>query len=247
MILHIASGATWRAATHDGTYRGANGGDPFIHCSTGRQVRGPWRTLFAETPDLVMLLIDETLLEAPVRYETAGAGEDAFPHIYGPIPVAAVVATQSIAPGMATALSLPAPMARLVAAAHGNSPQGVDEWRHLHYTVSTDRALVLPPHRGRGLGVWLVQCAVEHPELCGLRSWQLATRDAHVIYERLGWRAADPVRWMARGVTRSIFTVRLRRRRRSQSQPRRLKKISCVTIEIAITATQTPKAMGLPI
>jgi GNAT superfamily N-acetyltransferase len=61
--------------------------------------------------------------------------------------------------------------------------------------VVTDRAVfaylgdvfVLPEHRGRGLGAWLVECAVGHPELRGLRRWFLATADAHGIYERFGF------------------------------------------------------------
>jgi GNAT superfamily N-acetyltransferase len=59
---------------------------------------------------------------------------------------------------------------------------------------------VLPEHRGRGLGRWLVQCAVDQPELVGLRLWQLATRDAQGVYERFGWRSADPARTMARSM-----------------------------------------------
>jgi GNAT superfamily N-acetyltransferase len=46
---------------------------------------------------------------------------------------------------------------------------------------------VLPGHRGRGLGVWLVECVLAHPELQGLRKWHLATADAHALYERFGF------------------------------------------------------------
>ena len=46
---------------------------------------------------------------------------------------------------------------------------------------------VLPEHRGRGLGVWLVRCVLEHPELQGLRRWHLATADAHELYRRFGF------------------------------------------------------------
>src|SRR5215211_6219443 len=38
---------------------------------------------------------------------------------------------------------------------------------------------VLPAHRGTGLGTWLVETAVSHPDLRGLRRWTLATGDAH--------------------------------------------------------------------
>jgi GNAT superfamily N-acetyltransferase len=61
--------------------------------------------------------------------------------------------------------------------------------------VASDRAVfaylgdvfVLPEYRGRGLGVWLVQCVLEHPELQGLRRWYLATADAHELYRRFGF------------------------------------------------------------
>ncbi len=71
--------------------------------------------------------------------------------------------------------------------------------------VVTDRArfawladvFVLDAHRGRGLGVWLVETIVGHPELQGLK-FVLATADAHGLYERFGFEAADPARMMER-------------------------------------------------
>jgi GNAT superfamily N-acetyltransferase len=71
--------------------------------------------------------------------------------------------------------------------------------------VITDRArfgwladvFVLPAHRGRGLGVWLVETVLSHPDLSGLRLL-LATRDAHTLYERFGFSAADAQRIMER-------------------------------------------------
>ncbi|MBI5518665.1 MAG: GNAT family N-acetyltransferase [Desulfovibrio sp.] len=59
----------------------------------------------------------------------------------------------------------------------------------------TDRAtfayladvFVLPEHRGRGLGAWLVACVREHPDLQGLRRFLLATADAHGLYARFGF------------------------------------------------------------
>jgi GNAT superfamily N-acetyltransferase len=46
---------------------------------------------------------------------------------------------------------------------------------------------VLESHRGRGLGAWIVGCAMAHPDLGGLRVWRLATRDAHGLYRRFGF------------------------------------------------------------
>ena len=46
---------------------------------------------------------------------------------------------------------------------------------------------VLPEHRGAGLGKWLIECIVSHPELQGLRRWMLGTRDAHGLYRQFGF------------------------------------------------------------
>lgn len=56
---------------------------------------------------------------------------------------------------------------------------------------------ILESHQGRGLGKWLMRCVVDYPELAGLRRWMLATRDAHGLYEQVGFQAlAAPERFM---------------------------------------------------
>ena len=56
---------------------------------------------------------------------------------------------------------------------------------------------VLEEFRGRGLGVWLMECVMAHPELAGLRRWSLVTRDAHELYRKFGFRElAAPESWM---------------------------------------------------
>ncbi len=47
---------------------------------------------------------------------------------------------------------------------------------------------VLPEHRGRGLGRWLMQAVMSHPSLQGLRRFSLITRDAHRLYEEFGFK-----------------------------------------------------------
>jgi GNAT superfamily N-acetyltransferase len=72
--------------------------------------------------------------------------------------------------------------------------------------VVTDRAafawladvFVLPSHRGRGLGKWLVETVLAHPDLRGLRRFMLGTADAHSLYERYGFGPVDPARTMER-------------------------------------------------
>ena len=71
--------------------------------------------------------------------------------------------------------------------------------------VVTDRAtfawladvLIDPARRGQGIGVKLVETIRAHPELQGLRRWMLATRDAHGLYEKFGFRPLpEPERFM---------------------------------------------------
>lgn len=71
--------------------------------------------------------------------------------------------------------------------------------------VVTDRAtfawladvLIDPARQGRGLGVRLIEAVRAHPELQGLRRWLLATRDAHGLYEKFGFRPLpEPERFM---------------------------------------------------
>lgn len=56
---------------------------------------------------------------------------------------------------------------------------------------------VLDAWQGRGLGAWLVETIMAHPELQGLRRWMLLTRDAHGLYRKFGWTApARPEAYM---------------------------------------------------
>ena len=68
----------------------------------------------------------------------------------------------------------------------------------------TDRAafayladvFVLEQHRGHGLGLWLVETVLSHPDLRGLRRILLGTEDAHDLYARFGFEPADCSRLM---------------------------------------------------
>ncbi len=50
---------------------------------------------------------------------------------------------------------------------------------------------VLPEHRGRHLGVWLMETVLAHPDLGDLRQWLLGTADAHGLYARFGFEPSD--------------------------------------------------------
>lgn len=47
-----------------------------------------------------------------------------------------------------------------------------------------------PEHRGQGLGQWLVQTMIEHPDVPNVR-WVLHTSDAHGLYRQYGFTQAD--------------------------------------------------------
>jgi len=71
--------------------------------------------------------------------------------------------------------------------------------------VVTDRAtfawlgdvFVLDEFRGEGLGKWMIEALLKHPDLQGLRRILLGTRDAHSLYARFGFTPlAEPSRFL---------------------------------------------------
>jgi GNAT superfamily N-acetyltransferase len=56
---------------------------------------------------------------------------------------------------------------------------------------------VLEAHRRKGLGVWLVETVLSHPDLADLRIL-LGTADAHGLYSRFGFVPIEPDRMMER-------------------------------------------------
>ncbi|MCF1507916.1 DUF952 domain-containing protein [Streptomyces glomeratus] len=98
-LLHLTERSLWERARATGSYQMSTRGltlqqEGFIHCSLRHQVPQVARWVYGEYegPDeLVLLVIDPERLTAPVRFEAVKPGGEEFPHIYGPIPVSAVV------------------------------------------------------------------------------------------------------------------------------------------------------------
>ena len=101
VVFHIAARAEWETAIAAGTYRtGSLDTEGFIHCSTGEQVSATANTRFARRTDLVLLFIDAERLAAALRYEPVADPPGAiFPHVFGPINLAAVFDVVALAPG----------------------------------------------------------------------------------------------------------------------------------------------------
>jgi GNAT superfamily N-acetyltransferase len=52
-------------------------------------------------------------------------------------------------------------------------------------------------YRAHGLGKWLLQTILEHPDLRETRRWVLGTNHAHALYKQFGFSSLeDPEHWM---------------------------------------------------
>jgi GNAT superfamily N-acetyltransferase len=71
--------------------------------------------------------------------------------------------------------------------------RAVSDWATFAWIADV---FVLEPHRGRGLGVWVVESLLSHPRLQDRRLTILATADAHTLYERFGFEPIDGARFM---------------------------------------------------
>jgi uncharacterized protein (DUF952 family) len=96
MIFHIADRDRWQRSAVEGTYTASTIGaeladEGFIHLSTEGQVAGVFDRFYRDVPNLVLLHVDETRLAAPLVYEQVNGASEAFPHLYGPLNLGAVV------------------------------------------------------------------------------------------------------------------------------------------------------------
>lgn len=91
MIYRIADEADWRRAQQTGEFASADLQlEGFIHCSEQQQILRTAAKYYAGKKSLVLLEIDETkIIDDLKREDSTGRGE-VFPHVYAPIPLAAV-------------------------------------------------------------------------------------------------------------------------------------------------------------
>ena len=98
-ILHIATPSEWAAATTTGQVAPPSlATEGFVHCSTREQLAGTLERHFADAGPLVLLVLDEAAIAPDLRWEESLPGE-AFPHVYGAIPVDAVLSVEEIVAG----------------------------------------------------------------------------------------------------------------------------------------------------
>ncbi|MFG0319747.1 MAG: DUF952 domain-containing protein [Planctomycetota bacterium JB042] len=90
-MLHITTADAWEGARRSGRYEGDTlATEGFIHASEPGQVVEVANRLFAGRDDLVLLVIDERRVRAPVVRENLEGGTTRYPHVYGPLDLDAV-------------------------------------------------------------------------------------------------------------------------------------------------------------
>jgi uncharacterized protein (DUF952 family) len=98
LIYKILLPAEWDAFEAVGHFDGspADRESGFIHLSSRDQVAQTARRVFADEPALVVVAIDDTALDETLRWEVTSS-HGRFPHVYGALQRAAVIATYAVA------------------------------------------------------------------------------------------------------------------------------------------------------
>ena len=100
--MHLCPTSEWSSATTRGELRPESlTSVGFIHLSSPEQVHLPANRLYRGREDLVLLHIDPTRLDSPIRWELGLATDPdsmLFPHLYGALPVSAVINVTSYRP-----------------------------------------------------------------------------------------------------------------------------------------------------
>ena len=92
LIYHICRRSEWEGREATDPYRGSSQdtADGFIHFSTAAQLRESAYKHRAGQDDLVLVTVDADRLRTALKWEPARGGA-LFPHLYGALPLAAVV------------------------------------------------------------------------------------------------------------------------------------------------------------
>jgi hypothetical protein len=94
MIYRLAEPQDWSAAQRQGSFASADlAAEGFIHFSERHQVEGVARRYYSGRDGLILLMVDETRLgtAAPLKRENTTGGTELFPHVYGAVPLDAVI------------------------------------------------------------------------------------------------------------------------------------------------------------
>jgi len=109
IVYKIMSATELEQMRRDGVFRGspADIADGFIHLSCGSQLAATLDKHFSGIDGLMLAAVDMSLLGDTVRWEPARGGQ-LFPHIYGDLPVEAVVSFATLERAADRTITLPA-------------------------------------------------------------------------------------------------------------------------------------------
>lgn len=112
MILHISTRDEWATARAAGQVTAPSLDEVgFLHCSDPGTIHLPADRIYPGRTDLVLLEIDPVQVTAEVRWEAGDPpmpGGPWFPHVYGPVEIAAVVGVHDFPPNPDGGFTLPA-------------------------------------------------------------------------------------------------------------------------------------------
>jgi uncharacterized protein (DUF952 family) len=111
MIYHLSTPAEWADAQTSGDYTSSSrdrtlAEEGFIHCSQADQLAGVLERYYVGAGPLLLLSVDPELLTSPWQDDEIAPGVF-YPHVYGPINVAAVVAVTPLDPDPDGAYEVP--------------------------------------------------------------------------------------------------------------------------------------------
>lgn len=92
----ILTADQWAAFVADGVFHGApiDLEDGYIHMSTADQLQATFDKYFAGQAGIVIAEIDLAPLQPSLRWEPSRGGA-LFPHLYGPLPLSAVLNSEA--------------------------------------------------------------------------------------------------------------------------------------------------------
>lgn len=98
IIYHVTTKQEWHEALAKGFYTAPSlETEGFIHTSEEKQVQGVLERYYKGKTNLLKLVIETEKLTSHLQYDLAPSINEAFPHIYGPINLDAIIAVQEIA------------------------------------------------------------------------------------------------------------------------------------------------------
>jgi uncharacterized protein (DUF952 family) len=112
IVYKVMSVAELTQMQSDGVFHGspADIADGYIHLSRGSQLAATLDKHFSGVEGLMLAAVDLSRLGDTVRWEASRGGQ-LFPHIYGPLPLEAVISVATLALTPDGAVKLPAQLA----------------------------------------------------------------------------------------------------------------------------------------